>query len=307
MAAAIERLAAKLFEDPLEQKLFVESVLDPKDLDSSYIWLRSDPPPFKELERFEGQPSFVYRTNEKVTRDRLHDEGALYSLDYSSVFAGSIVLATPKNPSLILDACAAPGGKSIFAWRALSPERLFSNEVVIGRAKALISNLKRCQIKNVRVLHQAIEQLAIKIPESADLVLLDVPCSGQSLMTKGKQVPGTFSPHVINGNVKRQRRILAHASQTVAPSGYIAYMTCTFAPDENEKNIDWFLKKFPDFEAVKADHLANFQSHLTETPCYRIWPHRHQVAGAFTALLRNKKEDSSSSSDIDLLKPIWQA
>ncbi|HEX4923093.1 MAG TPA: hypothetical protein VFV50_03370, partial [Bdellovibrionales bacterium] len=102
-------------------------------------------------------------------------------------------------------------------------------------------------------------------------------------------------------------RILAQASECVKPGGYIAYMTCTFAPEENEKNIEWFLRKFPEFEAVKAPHLESYQSHLADFPCYRIWPHRVPSAGAFTALLKSKKEAAASFVDVDDLTPIWKS
>lgn len=308
--APILKVAKKLFDTSEEQDSFVRSVMEANELPSAIISLKDDSLPFKFSEPMPAQPEFVKRlaAGERASSHPLHEAGSFYCLDYSSVFAASVMLAVPQNPEIILDACAAPGGKSIFAWKALSPKYLLSNEVVIGRAKALISNLKRCSIKNSRVLNLATEQLAERMPKACDLVVLDVPCSGQSLMVKGKNLSGTFRDNTVNGNLKRQRRILAQMSECVKPGGYIAYMTCTFSPEENEKNIDWFLKRFSNFEAVEVKALSNFRSHLSDFPSYRIWPHKHPVAGSFSALLKNKEEaEASSSFDVSDLNPIWES
>jgi 16S rRNA C967 or C1407 C5-methylase (RsmB/RsmF family) len=308
----IRKLANRLFETESERAEFLKSLFDPVVLSPTIIDLSENPLPFTTEAPLPGQSEFVKRLTKEAepTRNHLHDEGAYYCLDYSSAFAASIVQDLPKNPDVILDVCAAPGGKSIFAWKALQPKILLSNEIVIGRAKALISNLKRCHIPNTRVLNLAPEQLAERIPKVADVVLLDVPCSGQSLMVKGKALTGTFLPHVVSGNVKRQRRILANAAKCVKPGGYMAYMTCTFAPEENEKNLEWFMKKFSEFEAVEVPRLNHFKSHLSDFPSYRIWPHRLPSAGSFAALLKNKEEAMTSpqvSSLISDLRPIWQS
>ncbi len=88
----------------------------------------------------------------------------------------------------------------------------------------------------------------------------------------------------------------------------MAYMTCTFSPDENEKNVEWFLKKFPAFEAVKVDFLETYRSHLADFACYRMWPHKSPAAGSFTVLLKNKTETLQASvSKHSDLKPIWKS
>ncbi|HEX4925280.1 MAG TPA: hypothetical protein VFV50_14395, partial [Bdellovibrionales bacterium] len=183
----------------------MRSIVEPIDLPPTIIDLAEKPLPFETIEELPGQPAIAKRLqlSSHPTRHPLHDEGAFYSLDYSSVFAASVILATPKNPDVILDVCAAPGGKSVFAWKALRPQVLLSNEIVQGRAKALISNLKRCHVTPVRVFSAGPDQLALRLPQACDLVLLDVPCSGQSLMVKGQTVTGSFMPHAVSGNVKR--------------------------------------------------------------------------------------------------------
>ena len=84
----------------------------------------------------------------------------------------------------------------------------------------------------------------------------------------------------------RQRRLLAESSERVVSGGHLAYMTCTFSPEENEEVVSWFLSKFPGWAAVAVCALAGCESLLAPFPCYRDWPHRGPGSGGFTALLR---------------------
>jgi 16S rRNA C967 or C1407 C5-methylase (RsmB/RsmF family) len=137
------------------------------------------------------------------------------------------------------------------------------------------------------------EVLAREIPQTADLVLVDAPCTGQSLLAKGGKAPGCFHPVTINSNANRQKRILANSTQVVAPQGYLLYMTCTYSLEENEQVIEWLLHRFPQFQPVSVAHLGKYRSHLTDIPCYRLFPQSGLGAGAFTALLQNTEMGSA--------------
>ncbi|MEN9216025.1 MAG: hypothetical protein Q6K90_01730, partial [Gloeomargarita sp. HHBFW_bins_162] len=73
-------------------------------------------------------------------------------------------------------------------------------------------------------------------------------------------------------------------AQLVKPGGYLAYMTCTYSPEENEENCRWFQHHFPQFQSVRVPILTERQSHLADFPCYRLWPQAGMGAGAFTCL-----------------------
>ena len=197
--------------------------------------------------------------------------------------------------------CATPGGKSIFAWKTLNPELLLCNEVIGKRIGMLLSNLKRCQIRPSAAINLDSKILAQKMPATANLVIADAPCTGQSLLAKGDKAPGCFHPVTINSNANRQKRILANCAQIVAPQGYLAYMTCTYSSAENEQVGEWLLNKFPQFQPVTVPHLEKYRSHLTEIPCYRMWPQHKLGAGAFTILFQNSAEGQNSQLPPDFL------
>ncbi|CBN57867.1 MULTISPECIES: RsmB/NOP family class I SAM-dependent RNA methyltransferase [Kamptonema] len=299
------KLTRNLFTDTTEQERFIQAIVNPQPFNPCILWLESKPiiHPFTVETPTTWQPEFVDRLaiNTKPGKHQLHESGHYYCLDFSSIFAASLLLTISQPIKLILDMCAAPGGKSIFAWKILHPELLISNEVIGKRIGMLISNLKRCQISQSVVTSADSEKLAEIIPQTANLVIVDAPCTGQSLLAKGEKAPGCFHPVTINSNANRQKRILANSAKIVAPQGYLAYMTCTYSPAENEQVTEWFIAKFPQFQPVEVPDLAAHQSHLTTLHCYRMWPQDRLGAGAFTVLFQNQEEGRINQLSADFL------
>lgn len=285
------KLSQRLFSDTDEREKFVDALVHPQTFNPCILWCKPRPEtlPFAVETPLPWQPEFVDRLaiGERPGQHALHNAGYFYCLDFSSVFAISTLLTLQRPLELVFDMCASPGGKSLFAWVALTPQLLMSNEVIGKRTAALISNLKRCQVTPAIALSLDSKILAEAIAKTAQLVLVDAPCSGQSLIAKGGKAPGCFHPVNLNKNANRQKRILANSAQLVAPQGYLAYMTCTYAAEENEQVSEWFLEKFPQFKPLEVLHLKSYQSHLSEIPCYRIFPQSGLGAGAFTVLFQN--------------------
>ena len=298
----LRKLAQRLFEDAAEQANFMDALVRPQPFSPCILWCRDRPQdlPFQLLEALSWQPKFVDRlaVGEKPGQHTWHQQGYFYCLDFSSVFAASVLQAIDRPVSIVFDMCAAPGGKSIFAWRSFHPELLLCNEVIGKRIGALVSNLKRCQVQPSSTSSIDSKILAEAIPQAIDLVIVDAPCTGQSLLAKGDKAPGCFHPININKNANRQKRILANSAQLVAPQGYLAYMTCAYSPEENEQVIEWLLSRFPQFQPIAIPQLAAYQSHLADLPCYRLFPQSRLGAGSFTTLLKNMAEgDRSVLSD----------
>ncbi|MBD2436767.1 RsmB/NOP family class I SAM-dependent RNA methyltransferase [Nostoc sp. FACHB-110] len=303
------KLSRRLFENADEQEKFIAALVNPQSFQPCILWCNEKPEisPFSADLPLSWQPQFIDRLNlgEKPGQDSLHNQGYFYCLDFSSVFSASILLAITQPVQLIFDMCAAPGGKSIFAWKALQPNLLISNEVIGKRLGMLISNLKRCQINPSIVVNRDSSIFAQTIAQSSDLVIVDAPCTGQSLLAKGEKAPGCFHPTAINKSANRQKRIIANSAQLVAPQGYLAYMTCTYSPEENEQVCEWFLSRFTQFQAVRVNHLQDYQSHLTDIPCYRMFPQRRLGAGAFAVLFQNTDDGVRKGFDLSELTAVW--
>lgn len=308
---SLRRLARTLFENPGTRQEFIDCLLAPRPPARAVLWLqeRPQPVPFRVMDAVAWQPDFIDRVppDEPVGATLHHQAGAYYCLETSSVFCAVPILLLRPGQELVVDMCASPGGKTMFCCRALRPKQILCNEVIKKRTGALIANLRRCRIHPCMVLSCDSSWFVHRWAASAGLVIVDAPCSGQSLVAKGKRSPGCFHPATMNMNSNRQKRILANSAPLVAPGGHLAYMTCTYSVQENERVVAWLREKFPWFVPIEVPWLKSHQSHLTELPCYRLWPQEGIGAGAFVAILENQAEGTMQTPDISSLRPIWRS
>ena len=305
----LSKLAGKLFDDEETRLAFTSALNNGNSNRQAVIWInqREQSATFKT----EGQSAFfefvdLLSGNERVGNNPLHESGGIYCLDNSSVFAASVMRSIDTKVNSALDVCAAPGGKSMLAWKFLSPSLLVANETISKRIPMLISNLKRCNLKNSAVACLDSDLLAKKYPDVFDLVLVDAPCSGQSLYAKGEDAPGALNPATINSNSNRQKRIVANSVACLAPGGHLVYMTCTYSIEENEKVMNWLLKTFPHMQPVSVEHLKSFQSPHCDFPAYRLYPQQGQGSGAFSVILKDTRTGEANEIDPENEKFAWK-
>lgn len=171
-----------------------------------------------------------------------------------------------------------------------TPETLehIANEVSSSRRGILRQNLAQCGLGCVTVTGLRPDQWR-DCDERFDLLLIDAPCSGQSLLAKGMPNPGCLGPSAVNGNAKRQKGILLAAAGLVRSGGHILYTTCTYDPDENEKVMAYVLRRIPGWEAIDIPSLNAFRSALCDFPAYRLLPMHGFGAGGFCCLLKKRE------------------
>lgn len=297
------KLAQKLFMDEGDRGAFIQALIEPPTFAPAILWTRPRPIEldWPTLPPLPWQSPQVDRLADDIRPGQhpLHNQGYYYCLDFSSVFAASLIQAIPEPIDVAVDLCAAPGGKSLCTWATLQPRQLFCNEVIRKRGKVLIANLKRCGAMEAIVLSQDPAVLAENLPGWAQLVVVDAPCSGQSLLAKGQAVPGCFHKVTQNRNANRQKRIIANAAQLVQSGGYLLYSTCTYAPEENEQVLAWLLKKNAAFQPIEVPTLTEYQSSMASFPCYRLFPQSGLGAGAFAALLRKEGDRNPAEQFIN--------
>ena len=274
MSALVERLARSLYADAGEAEAFVAAVGNGGSAVPAAVFPADHEPQRGTLP--DWVPSWVGLPDSSCA--------AAYGLDLSSVWAAMVLTAAGPVRAL-LDLCASPGGKSVFAARALRPATQVANEVVGKRLGPLRHNLARCGVVAF-TQRQDVGWWAERAAAAFDLVLVDAPCSGQSLVARGVENRGCFHPAVVDGNARRQRGILLRAAECVAPGGWLAYLTCTYSLAENERTVGWFLKKHAGWSAVEVPGLVPWRSPHSEVPCHRLGPHERLGAGGFSCLLR---------------------
>jgi len=279
---AMIKLADRLFAEASEREVFLNALCAGRSQRKAVIDFSGN----LGWENFIPKCPFVKLMPEGIRAGELPEyvSGAIYPLDYSSCLTASAMAAIGILPTRILDLCAAPGGKTMFASAQFPGVPIVANEVIGKRHGMLISNLNRCNI-DAEVIGLDPKDLAEQRSGEFDLVIVDAPCSGQSLIARGQDAYGCFLPDSIRANSRRQRRILAEAIKCLAPGGALLYTTCTFSPEENEKIIDQIIEENSKLRSVEVGHLAEYRSIFSNNYCYRIYPHEQSGAGGFAAIL----------------------
>lgn len=295
-SAPEDKLIAKLHLSPDEEARFLLALKEGKSARTALVITPNAPlgysPPFAEEQaRAPWMPEGIFALSDEHAKPGSnpgYDLGLYYPLDLSSVWETTPLSFIPR-PGRCLDMCAAPGGKTILAQARIKPELHIANEIHPGRLGILRHNLARCGYSDLYTQRLRPDQWAAGAPQSFDLILVDAPCSGQSLIAKGMTNPGCFHSSTVSGNSKRQKGILLSALTALAPGGHILYSTCTYSPEENEKPIAYLLKRNPFLETVEIPVLEPFRSNLSDFPSYRLHPGNGYGAGGFSCLLRDTR------------------
>src|SRR5699024_3080763 len=153
----------------------------------------------------------------------------------------------PIHPGeLVLDLCAAPGGKATELGSRLQGQGLLvANDISASRAKALMRNLELWGIDNSLVTTETPKRLAGVFPEYFHKILIDAPCSGEGMFRKEPNVAKTWDPSRPEYFSSLQKEIVSRGISMLRPGGMMLYSTCTFSPQENEGVISYILENFP--------------------------------------------------------------
>ncbi len=249
-----------------------------------------------------------YLTKEKIGNHPYHHAGALYVQEPAAMMPACMV-EIPEN-AVVLDLCAAPGGKSMGLYSQLGEDGiLVSNEIIPARCKILTSNVERLGFRNTVVTCMDSAAIAKVFPKTFDVIMVDAPCSGEGMFRKEEIAVTQWSPENVEKCAARQEEILDNAALALKDGGMILYATCTFSVEENEKQVEGFLQRHPDFrlmpvkEQVKA-HTCDGVKGLTE--CRRFYPHVAQGEGQFGTVLLNTNAPCPAPSAPKKKKPLEQ-
>lgn len=213
-------------------------------------------------------------------------EGKFTVQDESSMLVGH--LARPEEGQLIVDVCAAPGGKTTHVAELLNQTgRVISRDIYPKKLELIEENVKRLHLKNVDI--QAYNALEVdhELVEQADIVLADVPCSGLGIIRKKPDIRYNVSKEGIEELVKLQRRIITVVEQYVKPGGTLIYSTCTVNKAENIDNVNWFLEQYP-YELV--DISQELPEHISTdiSGTLQLLPGAHHTDGFYIAKLKKR-------------------
>ena len=186
-------------------------------------------------------------TRPVFTLHPLFHAGVYYVQDSSAMFVGwvfrRLLERFPERPLRVLDLCAAPGGKTTDLAASLREAcgddfLLVSNEVMRQRASVLSDNVAVWGDPRVAVTSVDPKAFA-SLPGFFDIILADVPCSGEGMFRKDEKAVEDWSPETVELCASRQKRILADVWPALREGGALLYSTCTFEGAENDANLEW--------------------------------------------------------------------
>ena len=212
---------------------------------------------------------------------------------------------------LVLDLCAAPGGKSTLLRAALPEDvTLYSNEVNRKRANILYENILKQGYPNVVVTSCSSEDYG-RSGEDFDIILTDVPCSGEGMFRKDPETIGEWSLSNVMKCSQLQREIVADVWPRLKAGGLLIYSTCTFNLHENEENVLWILRTLGgELLPVETKPEWNITPSLLpelEGPVYRFIPGITRGEGLFMAVIRKAGSDNDSVNENDNRNEIRNA
>ena len=253
------------------------------------------------------------------TFDPLFHAGCYYVQEAASMFLDEILrqqLPSDISHLTVLDMCAAPGGKSTLLRAALPQDCvLYSNEPIRNRASILLENVQKWGYE-----HHFVTNLYPKDYRKAksrfDLILCDVPCSGEGMFRKDEATIKEWSPQNVEKCWQLQREIVSDAWQCLNEGGILIYSTCTFNIKENEENIRWMMEELgAEVLPIKTKAEWHITGSLLEgfhEPVYRFIPGITRSEGLFVCVLRKSSFKSVSPMETSCFSqgnkvfPLWK-
>jgi len=254
--------------------------------------------------------------------DPLWHGGSYYVQEASSMFLEQFlkkILPTYNQP-IVLDLCAAPGGKSTLIASLLPDDGLLvSNEIIRQRSHILAENICKWGSGNVMVTCNDPKSFE-SLPDFFDVIVIDAPCSGEGMFRKDPSAMEEWSLKNIQQCAERQKKIIHDVWGSLKEDGVIIYSTCTYNKEENEEILKWVSKNY-EVEIIKIPIPQEWNiCEIIEEDIhgYRFYPQRLQGEGLFMAAFIKKENNGrknvktnqksllnkASKNDIDLL-PNW--
>ncbi|MEO0933400.1 MAG: 16S rRNA (cytosine(967)-C(5))-methyltransferase [Cyanobacteria bacterium J06641_2] len=210
-------------------------------------------------------------------------------------------LLNPQPNEVIIDACAAPGGKTTHIAELMGDSgKIYACDRTASRLRKLQQNTQRLNIKSIEIcvgdsrdlssLNQFVNCEANEEKLLADKVLLDVPCSGLGTLHRHADARFRQTPENIKELSVLQGELLLNTSKLVKDNGSLVYSTCTLHPAENEAVIKSFLESNPDWKIQPPDTDSPIREYSTSEGWIKVLPHKHDMDGFFMVQLKKQTE-----------------
>jgi 16S rRNA (cytosine967-C5)-methyltransferase len=195
-------------------------------------------------------------------------------------------LLDPQPGETIIDACAAPGGKTTHIAELMQDQGIvWACDRTPSRLKKLQQNQQRLGLQSIRI-HTGDSRNLPDFAGQSDRALIDAPCSGLGTLHRHADARWRQTPDTVAELSQLQTELLTQAATWVKSGGVLVYATCTLNPTENEAVIEDFLKRHPDWQIQMPEPGAIAAPFAAPEGWVKVWPHRHQMDGFFMVKLK---------------------
>lgn len=225
----------------------------------------------------------------EIAMDNDYRDGLFSIQGQSSILAAEAVQAKPGMR--ILDACAAPGGKSAYLCECMQGTgRVFAWELHEKRAMLLESTKRRLGLENLRISVRDATETRPDMEATLDAVLLDAPCSGLGVLVQKPDLKYRIQEEDIEPIVAQQKKMLEALCKYVKPGGLLVYSTCSILPEENANQVDLFLRNHPEYslEPLPISFPETLQTQHNSLGL-QLLGYRDDVEGFYIARLRKAR------------------
>ena len=250
---------------------------------------------------------FYYDPEVAPAKHPYYFAGLYYLQDPSAMTTASRLPV--EEGDVVLDLCAAPGGKATeLAAKLHGTGLLIANDISSKRAKALLKNIELFGVENSFIVTEYPQKLQEYFTGFFDKILIDAPCSGEGMFRKEPSMVKAWEQNGPEFYAKLQEEILRQALPMLKPGGYLLYSTCTFSPLEDEGTVDKILSMDDSMEIVPMQGYVGFSkgnpawvdsSRSEIEDCIRIFPHKLDGEGHFLALFHKKETAEGAVQSYD--------
>ena len=228
---------------------------------------------------------YLFNKNEyELGKKIYHELGAYYIQEPSAMLVGHFLDAKPGE--VILDLCAAPGGKTVqTALKMQNKGLIIANDLSKARANILLSNIERMGISNTVVTSLDFKNYYQKFINYFDKIILDAPCSGSGMFRKSEEMKQDWTYEKVFKNAAIQRELILMCYSMLKEGGTLVYSTCSYSYEEDEEVIEYLLKNSDATLINIPSFKGEFRSPKFKETVH-LFPHLFEGEGHYIALIK---------------------
>ena len=247
---------------------------------------------------------FLYDKDEyELGKKIYHDLGAYYIQEPSAMLVAHFLDAKPGD--VVLDLCAAPGGKTIqTALKMQNTGLIIANDLSKSRANILLSNIERLGISNTVITSLDFKNHYQNFINYFDKIILDAPCSGSGMFRKSEEMKNDWTYEKVLANAAIQKELILMCYSMLKEGGKLIYSTCSYSFEEDEEIIEYLLKN----SDAKLENIPSFNGEFRSTKypeSVHLFPSHFEGEGHYIALIKKPGLlQSSKLSKIEIARTV---